>query len=62
MQSGLTKPSVISQRVGNVRPNFITTILLKLIPQIPNELAEGSIISVSEKKFRIRKLFFSKNN
>ena len=55
-QSGETTPSVISLRVGNAEPQFISQLLQTIIPQIEKELFEGAIVSVDEIQFRIRKL------
>ena len=55
-QSGLNWPSVISLRVANAKPDKITWILNAVLPQIKTELAEGAIISIDEKEYRIRKL------
>ena len=55
-QSGLNWPSVISLRVANAKPDKITWILNVVLPQIKTELAEGAIIAIDEKEYRIRKL------
>ena len=55
-QSGLNWPSVISLRVANAKPDKIIWILNAVLPQIKTELAEGAIISIDEKEYRIRKL------
>lgn len=55
-QSGLNWPSAISLRVANAKPDKITWILNAVLPQIKTELAEGAIISIDEKEYRIRKL------
>jgi predicted nuclease of predicted toxin-antitoxin system len=55
-QSGLNWPSVISLRLDNAKPDKITWILNAVLPQIKTELAEGAIISIDEKEYRIRKL------
>jgi predicted nuclease of predicted toxin-antitoxin system len=55
-QSGESLPSVVSLRIGNVKPQIITELLRKIIPQIESELKAGAIISVDEYSFRIRKL------
>jgi len=55
-QSGLSRPSVISLRVANVRPNIITRILISVLPLIENDIREGAIVSVDEKEFRIKRL------
>ncbi|MBI5408870.1 MAG: DUF5615 family PIN-like protein [Nitrospirae bacterium] len=55
-QSGLNGPSVVSLRVSNARPDMITRILTTVLPLIEAELTEGSIVSLDEKEYRIRKL------
>lgn len=55
-KSGLRKPSVISIRTSDARPDFIAKLLLTLIPLIKNELHEGAIISVNEREYRVRKI------
>ena len=56
VQSGLTKPSVISIRINKPIPNRVTDILINLLPKITEELSKGCIVSVSETRFRIRQL------
>lgn len=55
-QSGLNRPSVISLRVGNAKPQTITNIMKSILPQIENDLLKGAIVSVEETEFRVRKL------
>jgi len=55
-QSGLQGPSVVSLRVSNAKPDMVTRILSKVLPLIEAELAEGSIVSIDEKEYRIKKL------
>ncbi|MDZ7341342.1 MAG: DUF5615 family PIN-like protein [candidate division KSB1 bacterium] len=55
-QSGYDRPSVVSLRVGNAKPLTIANILLVILPQIEEDLAQGVIVSVDETEFRIRKL------
>jgi predicted nuclease of predicted toxin-antitoxin system len=55
-QSGFNKPSVISLRVGNAKPNIISKILKTVLPLIENDLESGAIVSVEETQFRVRKL------
>lgn len=55
-QSGLSQPSVVSLRIGNVKPEVVTQKLQQVLPQIEPELAAGAIVSVEENRFRIRKL------
>jgi len=55
-QSGMFRPSVVSLRVGNAKPETIARILKIILPQIEKDLIEGSIVSVEETEFRVRKL------
>ena len=55
-QSGLGKPSVISLRLNNARPEVITRVLRQVLPQIETQLSEGVIVSIEETRFRVRKL------
>jgi len=55
-QSGLVQPSVVSLRVGNAKPETIAKILKTMLPQIEKDLIDGSIVSVEETEFRVRKL------
>jgi len=55
-QSGLNGPSVISLRVDNAKPDRVSKILTAVLPLIKTELEEGSIISIDEKEYRIKKL------
>jgi len=55
-QSGLVQPSVVSLRVGNAKPETIAKILKTMLPQIEKDLIDGSIVSVEESEFRVRKL------
>ena len=55
-QGGLNGPSVISLRVDNAKPDRVSRLLTSVLPLIETELAEGSIISIDEKEYRVRKL------
>lgn len=55
-QSGLNSPSVISLRVANAKPNIITQLLITILPLIEADIAEGAIVSIDEKEYRIKKL------
>jgi predicted nuclease of predicted toxin-antitoxin system len=55
-QREITKPSIISLRVGNAKPHIISKILLTILPQIEKELKDGAIVSVEENQYRLRKL------
>jgi predicted nuclease of predicted toxin-antitoxin system len=55
-KSGLNGPSVISLRVANAKADIITRILITVLPLIKTELHEGTIVSLDEKEYRIKKL------
>lgn len=55
-QSGMVRPSVVSLRVGNAKPETIARILATILPQIEKDLIDGSIVSIEETEFRVRKL------
>ncbi|RJR17634.1 MAG: hypothetical protein C4581_07615 [Nitrospiraceae bacterium] len=55
-QSGLHGPSVVSLRVSNAKPDMVTRIPSTVLPLIETELAEGSIVSIDEKEYRIKRL------
>ena len=55
-QSGLNGPSVISLRVDNANPDKVSRLLISVLPLIEIELAEGSIVSIDEKEYRVRRL------
>ncbi len=56
VQSGLNKASIISLRIGNVKPRRVTSILKTVLPLIEKELLAGAIVSVEETQFRVCKL------
>lgn len=56
VQRGLNGPSVISLRVANAKPKKISQILITVLPLIEIDLAEGAIVSIDEKEYRIKKL------
>lgn len=49
-------PSVISLRVDNAKPDRVSRLLTSVLPLIGTELAEGSIVSIDEKEYRVRRL------
>jgi len=55
-QSNLNGPSVVSLRLACAKPDIVTRILLTILPLIESDLIEGTIISIDEKEYRIRKL------
>lgn len=55
-QHGLNRPSVISLRVDNAKPDIISQILIAVLPLIEDDLSEGVIVSIDEAEYRVRKL------
>ncbi|MFQ5676422.1 MAG: DUF5615 family PIN-like protein [bacterium] len=55
-QGGERTPSVISLRVGDARPQFISQLLLKVLPKIEKDLSDGAIVSLDDHNLHIRKL------
>jgi len=55
-QSGLARPSVVSLRIGNAKPQVVSEVLKTVLPLIEADLNNGAIVSVEETYFRVRKL------
>lgn len=55
-RSGMSAPSVVSLRVRDASPRYVTALLLRLLPAIEKDLEQGAIISVDETGIRIRVL------
>jgi len=55
-QSGLQWPSIISLRVADAKPHAIAIILKTVLPLVEADIAEGSLISIDEEEYRIRRL------
>lgn len=55
-QSGLQGPSIISLRVADAKPQAIAAILKTVLPLVEEDIAEGSLISIDEEEYRIRRL------
>ena len=53
---GYNQPSLITLRLSNPDPSFITQRLLEILPQMQKQLQEGCAIAVEEETVRIRKL------
>jgi predicted nuclease of predicted toxin-antitoxin system len=54
--TGYNKPSVVSLRLHNNRPERIATVLEKILPSVESELQIGAIVVVEEGRIRIRLL------
>ena len=55
-QSGLQGPSILSLRVADAKPHDIATILKTVLPLVDADITEGSLISIGEEEYRIRRL------
>ena len=54
--SGAGLPSVVIFRLRNMRPEHVNRYLIKIISQHPKALEDGSIITVTEARIRMRDL------
>jgi predicted nuclease of predicted toxin-antitoxin system len=54
--SGMTRPSVIIFRLRNPDANHINKMLKDMLPELLDELEAGAIITVEEKRVRVRRL------
>ncbi|XWK86384.1 MAG: DUF5615 family PIN-like protein [Phormidium sp.] len=50
------QPSLITLRLSSAKPDVVTQRLLQIIPQLEEELREGSALTVDDNSVRIRKL------
>ncbi|MFB2936107.1 DUF5615 family PIN-like protein [Aerosakkonemataceae cyanobacterium BLCC-F154] len=50
------QPSLITLRLSSAKPDVVTQRLLEIIPQLEQELREGSALTVDDNSVRIRKL------
>ena len=53
---GYRKPSLITFRLSVPDPETITQKLLELLPDIVNRLAEGCVVTIDDRKVRVRRL------
>jgi len=56
VKRGESRPSVLSLRVSNAKPNHITELLKSVLVTVSKELEKGAIISVDDRGVRIRLL------
>jgi predicted nuclease of predicted toxin-antitoxin system len=54
--SGSDRPSLITLRLSSTNPDIVTQRVLEVLPQIEEELEQGSAITVGNETVRIRKL------
>ncbi|HEY9801704.1 MAG TPA: DUF5615 family PIN-like protein [Leptolyngbyaceae cyanobacterium] len=50
------QPSLITLRLSSAKPNVVTQRLLEVLPQLEQELREGSALTIEDNSVRIRKL------
>lgn len=53
---GTTLPSIIIFRLQDERPVNVNRVLAQILTDAKEELSQGTIISASEKRFRVRRL------
>ena len=56
--SGKDHPSLISLRLSSSRIEYVNSVLEKILPRIDEEVSKGAVISVEDKRIRIRSLPF----
>ncbi|MFN7412781.1 MAG: DUF5615 family PIN-like protein [Dolichospermum sp.] len=50
------QPSLVTLRLSSAKPDVITQRLLEVLPQLEEELTQGSALTVDDNSVRIRKL------
>lgn len=53
---GHARPSVISLRLQNPRPDLVTRRVIEVVSEMGDELAQGAVVSVDESAARYRTL------
>jgi predicted nuclease of predicted toxin-antitoxin system len=53
---GFSKPSLITLRLSNTDPGFVTLRLKRIVVQVEQALHEGSAVTVDDVNVRIRRL------
>lgn len=51
-----TQPSLITLRLSSAKPDVVTQRLLEVLPELEQELREGSALTIEDRSVRIRKL------
>jgi predicted nuclease of predicted toxin-antitoxin system len=54
--SSYDQPSLITLRLSSAKPDVVTQRLLEVLPNLEQDLIEGSAISIDDNSIRIRKL------
>ncbi|MDB9376054.1 DUF5615 family PIN-like protein [Nodularia sphaerocarpa] len=50
------QPSLVTLRLSSAKPDLITQRLLEVLPQLAEELTQGSALTIDDNSVRIRKL------
>jgi len=50
------QPSLVTLRLSSAKPDVITQRLLEVLPQLEEELTQGSALTIDDNSVRIRKL------
>ena len=50
------QPSLVTLRLSSAKPDVITQRLLDVLPQLEEELIQGSALTIDDNSVRIRKL------
>ena len=50
------QPSLVTLRLSSAKPDVITQRLLDVLPQLEEELTQGSALTIDDNSVRIRKL------
>jgi predicted nuclease of predicted toxin-antitoxin system len=54
--SNYDQPSLITLRLSSAKPDLVTQRLLEILPNLEQDLIEGSAITINDNSVRIRKL------
>lgn len=53
---GHSRPSLITLRLTDTDPEFVTSRLLEVLPQVEEKLADGCVVVIQDVSVRIRML------
>lgn len=51
-----SKPSIVSVRLTRPDPESVSQVLLRVLPQLEDDLSKGAVASVTEQRIRVRLL------
>jgi predicted nuclease of predicted toxin-antitoxin system len=54
--SNCDRPSLITLRLSSAKPDIVTQRLLEVLPNLTQDLVEGSAVTINDDSVRIRKL------